>query len=510
MYVLVETSTAASHTFANLTELKEWMIQKDPTLFVAPELDETKVKETVLEHLGTLVTTLKNKIMGTDENTASSTENTADQITDIVEEEEDEKDVVVEEHIEGEANMSKYLSIYNPTKLINQPKSIPSKYAIPQDVNMWSDQVDTQFQPICKAGFSAHEYSIRTFFTTLEPQISQKKLSENARDLDSINKLGFWFIKTFCMEKEWPEYIMNDETTTKIYLPNAIKYCMYLFLCFPNLILKPFFSNDYLSGEKLQFPEGIDSITRLFQTYNRLDIFNQMVISIHSPRLAIKHTEYFTGFFRLIHKLYVNAPKEIQSYPWDELVTKLIIRNFTESAQNLYILNRLNTPVFPELKHDILQLFICMFLRKGKSESTFKSSELLTYLQECVGKIIKPDSEMKAASIVVPGGPIFDEIRELILSFIQPKMLIKELKEVGIETVRKSAGVFYKDIQSSSDPKLGCDFSKLVDKYMKTTFEGNTDLVRNYGQLHENQFMCGDYLTKQYYTLDDVYKMGNI
>jgi hypothetical protein len=462
MFVLVETETATSHTFENLVNLKEWMIQKDPTLFVTPELDETKVKETILENLGTIVTTLKNKIMGSENSISESNV----QVEEVVEEEDEEKDEEVEEHMEGETDLQRYKNIYDPSKLMNRPKCIPTKYAILQDVDKWSSDIDTQFHPVCKDGFSAHEYSIRTFFTTLEPQISQKKLSENKKDLESINKLGYWFVKIFCMEKEWPEYVMNDEYTTTIFLPNAIKYCMYLFLCFPNLILKPFFSNDYLSTNKLQFPEGIDSITRLFQTYNRLDIFNEMISSITSPRLVIRHTEYFTGFFRLIHKFYINSPKEIRNYPWDELVTKLIIRNFTESAQNLYILNRLNTPVFPELKHDILQLFICMFLRKGEGELTFKSSELLTYLQECVGKIIKLDSEMKAVSIFIPGGPIFDEIRELMKSFIQPKALIKELKTAGIETVRKSAGVFYKGIEANSENK-NSNFMGLIEKHLK-------------------------------------------
>lgn len=459
MYVLVETANATSNTFASLVELKEWMIQKDPTLFVAPQINEIKVKETVLEQLDTLIATLKNKIMGDHVQEQQTTENTIVESTEVVEE--DEKEPIVQEHMEGDSSLSRYKDIYNPSKLFNKPMSIPSKYAIAKDVDKWSTQIDTQFQPVCKNGFSAHEYSIRTFLTTLEPHVSKNKLSEDKGALTGY-ELGKWFIKTYCTEKEWPEYQLGSAfavgyENNRLFLPNAIKYCMYLFVCFPNMMNQSFFS-----FERFDCPGGLEEITKLFENQNRLDIFNEMVSAIESPRLVIKHNDYFIGFFYLIYLFSKNAPENIKSYPWDELITKLIIRNIVDSSKNPFIMNRSNQAVFPELKHDILQLCICMFLRSDdKVTVSFKSSELLTYLHEQLDKFLS------TVGILMPTGTtMIGQIIELMKSFIEPKSLVKELKEAGIETVRKSAGVFYKGVQANIEKK-DADFTGLIEKYIK-------------------------------------------
>lgn len=473
MYVLVETANATSNTFASLVELKEWMIKKDPTLFVTPEINEIKVKETILEQLDTLVTTLKNKIIGDNVQEQQTTENTIIESTEDVEE--DEKEQVVQEHMEGDSSLARYKDIYNPSKLYNKPISIPSKYAIAKDVDKWSTQIDTQFQPVCKDGFSAHEYSIRTFLTTLEPHISKYTCYENSGMLRG-HDLGKWFIKTYCTEKEWPEYQLGTAfavgyENNRLFLPNAIKYCMYLFVCFPNMM-----DNTFFSFESCNFPGGLEEITKLFENYNRLDIFNEMVSAIESPRLVIKHNDYFLGFFYLIHIFRKNAPENIKSYPWDELVTKLIIRNIADSTKNPFIMNRSNQAVFPELKHDILQLCICMFLHSDdKVTVSFKSSELLTYLHEQLDKFVS------TVGILMPTGTtMIGQIIELMKSFIEPKALVKELKQAGIETVRKSAGVFYKGLQANAEKK-DADFIGLIEKHMKKSeLGGVSQMVEAY------------------------------
>jgi hypothetical protein len=463
MYVLVETDPSTkkseSFTFTNFEELHTWVTTRLP----APSESIDKKQSLIKSFLTYFGINNDNSINTTDSACSNAENGDGDDENEVENKDEDEDDTHKEAYAKVVADVADITKVPSTLPLQwNISSTAPiarldfessagtlydSRSVFTDELNNFFDvakNTPTSLQPITKVseyirnGYNNQIESIlidtnRSRYS--EQEYYNKKIDANI----ALNDFSKWFIKKFSVESKdciynfsKHEFYTLDEINTKYidcYSESSFKFCALLAALFG----KSFFTKSSNCFFNFDNDETMpDNFKQIFDILSPMRIYDKLIMSIKSPYHTIEWCNSFIPYFKILRALRFNEPKRYDGQ-WETLAFKLSIRYAIEKF-NLLAVKELNNNLYGDYMSDVVEAFMSMRLNENETGSV-KSSELYAAFNKFIEDVfINDDSD------------VADMCRLVITPYMNSKMFANELKSKGIQSVRKSAGIFYTGI----------------------------------------------------------------
>lgn len=428
MYVLVETDPAnkksESFTFGNFEELHTWVTTRAPA-----QTEEQKKQELVKSFLSYFC--LNAQPTEQKEDTAQETKTK-------------ENEVVAEE------KLSPFVFNWNipansPVARLDFQSSssvtATNNYGFTDELNKLFDAPENimsiEIPMIKEERYISNGYSD---FIQSKIEANNSSLEESERNFQYIhakvklNEFVKWYIENY-MEETKECYYKFSESTPKymmrkpykdLYSDSSYKMCAMLVAIFGGYIFNSFGDNDICNNVKM--PEEFNIV---FEKLTPHHIYGKIIMSIPSPYYTVKWQSSFIPYFNILRTLRQNEPEGFNG-SWEILAFKLTVRYMFE----ILSMRLGNQHLYPDYMSDVIDLFINTNLTKSESSGGVQSSELYTTFNKMIDDVF------------LNGDPRLVNICSTIITpYMNSKVFANELKTKGIQSVRKSAGIFYTGIE---------------------------------------------------------------